>query len=123
MSLFPDVSMLTIDESLGAQSFTIIRIGGEWREGKFIESEERISAFGNIQPATEQQINQVPEGDRTSGMLSLWTITPLRMTNQKEPYQKSDVIEWEGNRYKIASMMPWNQFGFNIATLAKVGSV
>lgn len=120
MPLIPDVSMITIDESVGAQPFTIIRYGGEWHEGKFIESTERISMFGNIQPATNNQIDQVPEGDRTSGMISIWTTAALFLANQEQPNRKSDEIEWMGNRYKVVSLMPWNQFGFNVATLARM---
>lgn len=122
MALQPDITSLLLDPELGAQSFTINRTMGSWKKGRFIEEVTVIKAIGNIQPATAEELEQLPEGDRRKGVIVIRTPTPIYETQDAmttdEPSQTpakehaTDEIVWRGNAYKVLSAMMWADFGW-----------
>lgn len=126
MSLQPDITSLLLDPELGAQSFTINRTMGSWKKGRFVEDVTVIKAIGNIQPATAEELEQLPEGDRRKGVIVIRTPTPIYETQVVDSPEESpegsaqtpqkehttDEITWRGNAYKVLSAMMWGDYGW-----------
>lgn len=93
-----------------AQSFTIYRTNGAWKDGIFVtEKPYPINAYGVILPVQPQTLALLPEGERILGSISIRSLTKMYKTN---PDGISDEIEWHGERYKITETTPWQDFGF-----------
>lgn len=99
-----------------AQDWTVMRTTGRFAEGGYVASAPCSLAFyGIIQPASAEDMQQVPEADRITGAMSF--ISEQRMyTTRKASECKtsglSDTITWNGQPYKIVSVEPWKDFGF-----------
>lgn len=116
--LMPDVTMLLTDPDLGAQSVTVTRKTGEWRSGYF-EMNGKPTVFktiGIMQPATPEQLEFFPEGERREGQMVFYTKETLYLT---EGDRVSDVLTWRGEDYKIINLNRWQDYGFNIAYAQK----
>ena len=114
-----NVSGLVSDPDF-AQNFTVLRahggrfIAGVWTEGTAIG----VKTKGVIYPSTEEEISQVPEADRVTGMVTF--ITKIRMyathiTTPSGDKGISDKVVWKENTYKIVTVMPYGDFGFFLA--------
>ena len=78
------VAELVVDVDLGGQQFFVHRYQnqGSFQLGGYVETPTVISMFGVIQPATEEQLRQVPEGDRIQGTLAIWSPQQIFTTNK-----------------------------------------
>ena len=115
--LMPDVTMLLTDPTLGAQTITVKRAEGQWSGGRFAAGEPAlIPVTGILQPATPEQLEFFPEGERREGQIVFYTKTTLYLT---EGDQISDVLFWRGEDYKIVNVNRWQDYGFNIAYAQK----
>lgn len=98
-----------------AQAFTVMRSTGAFAQGGYVDSVCPIGFYGVIQPATDEDIRQVEEGDRTTGMMSFIAEGQMYKTRAKNANVKSglsDRILWNDFEYKIVSTSPWKDFGF-----------
>jgi len=119
MGLMPDVTSLLLDPDLGAQTVTVKRTRGAWQGGRFVPNAgepEVFTAVGNLQPATSEQLEFFPEGERREGQMVFYTKTTLHLT---EGHEVSDVLVWRGEEYKIINLNRWQDWGFNIAYAQK----
>lgn len=117
MPLLPDVSMLTEDRDLGAQSITVKRRTTKWVRGEIKpNSEETIKATGIIQPLGSEELKFLPEGERRKGGISIWTRTMLHLT---EGSDASDEVTWQGEQYKVCRVDRWDQYGYCVAYASK----
>lgn len=106
-----------------AQSFTIYRSNGQWKAGVWVESvtPTEVPAVGTIYPSTDKEIQQVPEGDRVTGMVTFITNQILYETHTSIAYPAaanagiSDQILWHGDKYKIVKLLDWSDWGFYAA--------
>lgn len=115
--LMPDVTMLLTDPTIGAQQVQVTRKTGQWSGGRFEKSqEETFSVVGNLQPATPEQLEFFPEGEKREGQMVFYTTETLYLTDDKKV---SDVLTWRGEDYKIVNINRWQDFGFNIAYAQK----
>jgi len=94
--------------------FTVWRKSGSWQGGRWVQTEDSVPTQGIITPATAKDITQVPEGDRTGGELTILSLSPIYVTHSSsENFQgTSDEVEWNGERYRVFNVFPWNEFGF-----------
>ncbi|WP_206923024.1 hypothetical protein [Alicyclobacillus suci] len=92
-----------------AQKFTVYRKSGVWNAGRYSESETALSMIGVITVADPNDLEQIPEGDRQKGAISIHTSQPLQVTTQSGT---SDEIEWRGNRYRAAQLFPYADYGY-----------
>lgn len=109
-----DISFLIEDPDF-AQPFIAYRKSGTWKKGKFIQDENKISHFGIIQPASTEDIEQLPEGDRIKGVMCFYSRKEIYLTrtgNETTDSGTSDEIEWHGKRYKIIQVMPYLDYGY-----------
>ncbi|KAI3344449.1 hypothetical protein FC831_14505 [Clostridium botulinum] len=96
-----------------SEPFKVFRKSGEWIKGRFIQEEKEIGMSGVIVPATNKEIEMIPEGDRTKGEISIHTTKELYTTHSEANEEgTSDEIEWEGERYKIYSLGNYKKYGY-----------
>ena len=55
---------------------------------------------------------QVPEGDRVTGALTFYSPAEICETRGGEYSGTSDVIEWRGDRYRVAKVWPYADYGY-----------
>lgn len=117
MPLLPDVTMLLGDRDLGAQTFTILRRTGRWERGSFVvDDSQTLTAVGIIQPASPEDLQLFPEGERRRGTLAIYTQTILHIT---EDPAISDEITWQGESYKVVRVDRWQEYGYCVAYAQK----
>ncbi len=101
------------------QSFLVHRKTGSWVQGRFVETNSiPITFYGVILPATTKQINQLPEGDRTSGIMAFYSPREMFVTHKDngQGYAgTSDQIERRGDNYKILQVKPYGDYGYFVA--------
>lgn len=107
---------LTYDPDF-AQEFDIVRTTGYWGAGGWVNNQPNIiTTMGIIQPATEEDLQQVPEGDRVIGSMSFISATEMLHSHTEggdDPTAGiSDKIIWRGNTYRVAGVWPWADYGF-----------
>lgn len=107
-----DVSDIINDPDF-AQPFTIKRsTGGAFVSGGYTSSNSTIQGYGVIQPASDREHEQVPEGERVAGSISIYSATALYTTYGGDPSGLSDIVTWRGDDYRIVSVGPYQDFGF-----------
>lgn len=93
-----------------SQTFTVFRKSGEWQSGRFVTIEEKeLRVRGVVTPAEPKDLVQVPEGDRVTSVMCFYADQPLHTTNLTGT---SDEILWRGERYRVAAVLPWGDFGY-----------
>jgi len=102
-----DVSELIYDPDF-SQEITVQRKIGDWVKGKFVEEQSTLVFTGIICPANAQEINQVPEGDRVTGMMKFHTVDEVFTTKETGT---SDVIDWRGKHYRVINVTPYVDYG------------
>jgi hypothetical protein len=81
-----DVSEVVGDFDMQAPlPYLIQRSTGQWLAGGFQSITTNISNMGPVQPATDEDVQMLPEADRVSGVLAFWSLIPI--------YQTRDAIE------------------------------
>ena len=119
--LLPNVTRVLKSTRLGAQAFTIIRPSGQWQGGRWVEGDpeeaEEIKAFGNIQPATPDDLNQMPEGERRSGTIVIRTTQKFNMSGDGG---SSDRVHWNDNDYRVVRINRWEDYGWDEAFLSRM---
>ena len=96
-----------------SQEFKVFRKTGEWIKGRFEEKETQIDMNGVIVPATNKEVEMIPEGDRVKGAISIHSTKRLYTTHLEEDGEgTSDEIEWENERYKVYSLGSYSKYGF-----------
>ncbi len=99
-----------------AQAYTVNRSTGSFQQGGYVQTTTEIPFWGIIQPVTEQDLAQVPEGDRVTGMIGF--ISEQRMYRTYVEGTTSgigDTITWNGQLYKVVAVVPLKDFGFSKA--------
>lgn len=95
-----------------AQDFSILRAFGEWIDGAFVPGEpETIPFHGIITVANASDLSAVPEADRRGGGMRILTTEPVYETGANGS-NASDILLWNGARYKIMSVTPDKDWGF-----------
>jgi hypothetical protein len=80
-----------------------------------------ISFWGIIQPVTEQDLAQLPEGDRVTGMIGFISEQPMYRTRVEGSTSGiGDTITWRGQEYRVVAVFPWRDFGYSKAIAARL---
>ena len=128
-----DLSDLTYDPDLGSTLITIIRDpgsatigGGYFGPGGFVTEtpQEAQSATTQIQaivyPSTPQEAQLLAEGDRVSAAITILSATPLYIERKGPPSQAGDIVLFGGLQYRVARVLPWNNYGFSEAIAVQI---
>lgn len=103
-----DLSRLIADPDF-SEPFVIRRRIGKWVAGRFIATPEDTAVTGIVEPTSGDDLEQVPEGDRVSGMMTFYTRQPVYLSQDK---QQSDELIWRGRVYKAVQVLDWSRHGF-----------
>ncbi|MGO4496419.1 hypothetical protein AB4114_11035 [Paenibacillus sp. 2RAB27] len=98
--------------------FVVYRKTGRWKASRWVTTEDTLKMEGTITVATSTDIEQVPEGDRVKGAMCFYSQKPLFTTRAETDTEEggtSDEIVWRNDRYRVVSVFPWGDFGFNKA--------
>jgi hypothetical protein len=109
-----DVSEIVSDPDF-AQPFVIKRSNGSWQLGGWQDTITTVNSYGAQQPATAQDLKEIPEGDRILGSVKVWSTQPMYVTRRGTGPNDgglSDIIVWQGEDYRIAGILPWNENGY-----------
>lgn len=77
--------------------------------GRTKTSEQDFQRSGVIVAANSKDLLQVPEGDRTKGLIAVYDTEPLLVTNETGT---SDEIVWHDERYRLFQVWPSKDYGF-----------
>lgn len=99
------------------QGFTVYRQSGRWVRGVWTPGEEQVLTLpGTVIVASADDLEQVPEGDRVKGAKAFYSPQPMYTTRadggDSGQGGTSDEMEWRGDRYRIYSVAPWENFGY-----------
>jgi hypothetical protein len=101
-----------------AQTIPVTRQAGAFGRGGFIvTATSTLSVYGILQPASDEDLEQVEEGDRVTGMMSFISTVQLYKTyvdgsGPESGDGLSDTFYWRGQVYKVVITTPWGDFGF-----------
>lgn len=101
---------LTFDDDF-CTAFTVVkRSATVWKKGVQTAAERRINVTGIVAPASSKDLELVEEGDRKHGLKTFITNEcPMNITDTENT---SDVIIWQGNRYKLIQAFSYAQWGY-----------
>lgn len=92
-----------------SEPFVIRRRIGKWEAGRFVATPEDTAVTGIVEPTSGDDLEQVPEGDRVSGMMTFYTRQPVYLAQDRS---QSDELIWRGKSYKTVQVMDWSRHGF-----------
>lgn len=115
-----DISEMMSDPDF-AQEFIVYRQIGANIAGRYVVNEDTLDFYGIIMPATTRDLEQIPEGDRDTGMMVFYVPieTPLYITQVDtvagagtNTSLTSDQCVWQGERYRIYQTNAYDDFGY-----------
>jgi len=115
-----DISEMMSDPDF-AQEFTVYRQVGANIAGRYVVNEITINLYGVIIPATTRDLEQIPEGDRVTGMMVFYVPidTPLYITQADtlagagtNTSITSDQCVWRSKRYRVYQTNAYDDFGY-----------
>jgi len=121
-----DVSKLMGDPAFSTH-YTVVRSIAKWVNGRLVkDSTQILKYYGPVQPATNKELEQLPEGDRQRGVMKFFIKPPktFYVTNENgDETAFSDEINYKGSRYKIFAVKDWSPNGYVRAFAYSYGSV
>lgn len=103
-----------------ADNYTVIRTECQWIDGRFETKDVMyMEYFYPVHPATEKELEQVPEGDRTKETKVFFCVSPKKLyitqtnNNVSDEGYISDKINYNGKEYKIVKIKDWNSHGWS----------
>lgn len=106
------------------QAHTLFRLTGSYVDGDWVEaSEASISITASIQPATGNDLQNVPEGRRASGVFAVFTDTAIQTAVQGATPTKADRLSIGGILHEAVHVEPWqnNVINHYKALFARIG--
>jgi hypothetical protein len=94
--------------------FTVYRQAGSWVGGRWTSTETALQMRGTVTPMNPKDLTQVPEGDRVTGIMCFYSQQPIYTTrgSSSQVAGTSDEIVWQGERYRVSSVVPYQDFGY-----------
>ena len=104
---------------LNSQTLTIYRSAGSFVSGRWVvSSKQTLKIQGVAYPSSQQELEQLPEGDRISSSVSFITNEQIYVTHTDSSTVSaglSDELEWHGSIYKVIGSFPWQDYGHFIS--------
>jgi len=84
--------------------------GGRYVKGRWVadEESETLQIMASVQPVTNDDMQNLPEGKRIERAVKIYTDELLRVEGTDE---QGDVILWQGREYRVIAIAP-NQMTF-----------
>jgi hypothetical protein len=106
-----DMSVVLNNPDL-CQAFTAQRSSGSFVAGRFVSKSTEVPLYGSVQVADPKTLEQVPEADRVTGAIAVYTASPIYETRTGDNEGLSDLILHKGKQYRLAKVWDRSNFGF-----------
>jgi len=118
-----DMTMLMTDPDF-TRSFSVKRRAGSFVKGRYVSTEEVFSLVNPIMPSSPREIQLLPEGDRSSEAITIYTPTKLYVTSSSEGESRlSDLVLFGNKQYKVVSCLSWDKYGYYKVVAVDIGGV
>ena len=116
--LMPDVTELLDDPDLGGgEAFTVVR---DTRTRSLEASAQgaisrvRIDATGNIQPAQTEDLQLLPDEDRSEETIVIRSVLSFQLgSDGHASYTLPDIVLYDNRAWKVIRIDHWQSWGFN----------
>jgi hypothetical protein len=105
-----DMSVVLNNPDL-CQAFTAQRSSGFFVAGRFVSTSTDVPLYGSVQVADPKTLEQVPEADRVTGAIAVYTTSPLYETSTGDNEGLSDILLHGGQQYRVAKIWNWLSSG------------
>lgn len=93
-----------------------IRAGGDYNShGTFEPTEEIAVIRAVVQASSQNDLRTLPEGERTDGYVTIWTVFDLQTTDEGRKTLADVIRTPEGQDYKIVKVGPRHEGQFTRA--------
>jgi len=92
-----------------AQPYVVHRKSATWSAGRTVLTETQLTMRGVVTVADAETMEQLPEGDRVSGLMCFYANRELFRTREDGT---SDQIVWRGERYRVKQVFPYGDYGY-----------
>lgn len=102
--------MNTVLAGIGS-NVSVLRGGGPvtFVKGRAVQpAQTTVTILASIQPATPNDLKQLPELERTEEIIKVFSADPLYTANE-EAQTPADIIIWQGKHYRVFGPMPYQQ--------------
>lgn len=113
-----DVSELIVDPDF-CERFTLRRRAGQWVGGVYQSTNADTVVTGVVRPATGDELELLPEGDRVGEILSFYTREMTQLA--EDPGCAADEFIRRGRGYKAKHRQDWGKHGFFLTLAAWIG--
>lgn len=76
---------------------------GEWAPGGMVS----VDITASVQPASREDLINLPEGRRLSDYIRLYTSTELYTVSEGDQPQQPDQFDWHGHTYECVEVGMW----------------
>jgi hypothetical protein len=89
---------------------TIYRYGqGSYINGRYVMPEpEEVSIMANLQPAKWNEVQQMPESDRTNKWCKVFSKSPMRTKKEGDDGYNADRFYWQDDLYEVRKTKCWD---------------
>ena len=67
-----------------------------------------LGLTGVVQPAGARSLDVLPEGERRTQSIDIWTTTRLSSGSQSTD---ADEVVWQGSRWRVMNVLDWSNHG------------
>lgn len=105
------------------QTVTVVRSGnGRFECGRFVSDAFSFDIDAVVSATDEKTLEMIPEGDRTDYTKTIHTLERIYLTQHTESTEQvSDKIIYNGEEYKVVTLLDAGDYGFYKAVISKIG--
>lgn len=82
---------------------------GQWVNREWVKGDPtQIEIWANIQPAKWNEVQQMPESDRTNKWCKLFTGSCIRTKREGTDSHDADRFYWQGDLFEIRKVQHWS---------------
>lgn len=97
---------------------------GRFVKGRYQEDVKKIKMMAVVSATDEKRLEMIPEGDRNDTTKTIHTVDRIYMTQSeksKGENKTSDVVLYNGDRYKVIAVIDADDYGFTESIISKIG--
>jgi len=98
-----------------SQTYKVIRnnVGGTWSNGLYTKgATTEISIEGSVQPVNGEDLLNLPEAQRSKGVLKIFTDVKLYTVSTKNNFM-ADILEYKGDKYEVQEVKDYSDYFFS----------
>jgi hypothetical protein len=109
MSEVDDLSFV-IDDGVLSESWVIVRSTGVFIQGGWVTTETQVPGYGVVSVATPEDMDEIPEADRVTGMM-VFHSQPRIYATQFDPADQvqrvADKMLWTFQLWRVLHVFPY----------------